>query len=179
MPEEMKNDPQLYAGCMAGASLIDELKAMMEKAGFTGIRIEPKDESREFIRDWAPGRGVEDYVVSAYIEGVKPVSGSHACILRTMKHNRSKMSEKGSPLDPGGSMFDGFNIVLAAIVIAIVLFILKAVRQTKADIDKGLKGVGPAKRDAYYKTACRKNTRAERKMPPLWQAALWHAGNGE
>lgn len=74
MPEEMKNDPMLHAGCMAGASLIDDLEAMMKQAGFTDIRIAPKDESREFIRDWAPGRGVEDYVVSAYIEARKPVS---------------------------------------------------------------------------------------------------------
>jgi len=72
MPEEMKNDPLLHAGCMAGASLIDELEAMMAAAGFEQIRIVPKDESREFIRDWAPGRGVEAYVVSAYIEAVKP-----------------------------------------------------------------------------------------------------------
>ncbi len=72
MPEEMKNDPQLHAGCMAGASLIEDLEAMMAAAGFACIRIRPKDESREFIRDWAPGRGVEDYVVSAYIEAVKP-----------------------------------------------------------------------------------------------------------
>jgi len=72
MPAEMKNDPKLHAGCMAGASLIDELEQMMRDAGFRAIRIMPKDESREFIRDWAPGRGVEDYVVSAYIEAVKP-----------------------------------------------------------------------------------------------------------
>ncbi len=72
MPEEMKNDPVLHAGCMAGASLIDELEMMMSEAGFENIRIVPKDESREFIRDWAPGRGVEEYVVSAYIEAVKP-----------------------------------------------------------------------------------------------------------
>ncbi|WP_167630990.1 arsenite methyltransferase [Mariprofundus ferrooxydans] len=72
MPDEMKNDPILHAGCMAGASLIEELESMMTEAGFTEIRIEPKDESRTFIRDWAPGRGVEDYVVSAYIEAVKP-----------------------------------------------------------------------------------------------------------
>lgn len=72
MPDEMKNDPMLHAGCMAGASLIDELEAMMAEAGFEQIRIAAKDESREFIRDWAPGRGVEDYVVSAYIEAVKP-----------------------------------------------------------------------------------------------------------
>ncbi|MFQ5519429.1 MAG: arsenite methyltransferase [Mariprofundus sp.] len=72
MPEEMKNDPILHAGCMAGASLIDELEAMMSDVGFEQVRIVPKDESREFIRDWAPGRGVEAYVVSAYIEAVKP-----------------------------------------------------------------------------------------------------------
>ena len=72
MPEEMKNDPILHAGCMAGASLIDELEMMMNEAGFEKVRIIPKGESREFIRDWAPGRGVEAYVVSAYIEAVKP-----------------------------------------------------------------------------------------------------------
>jgi len=82
MPEEMKNDPILHAGCMAGASLIDELETMMIKAGFEMVSIIPKDESREFIRDWAPGRGVEAYVVSAYIEAVKPggcCSGSTCC----------------------------------------------------------------------------------------------------
>jgi len=72
MPEEMKSDPVLHAGCMAGASMIDELETMMADAGFEQISIVPKDESREFIRDWAPGRGVEAYVVSAYIEAVKP-----------------------------------------------------------------------------------------------------------
>jgi len=72
MPEDMKNDPMLHAGCMAGASLVDDLETMMKEAGFEKICIVPKDESREFIRDWAPGRGVEDYVVSAYIEAVKP-----------------------------------------------------------------------------------------------------------
>ncbi len=72
LPEDMKNDPALHAGCMAGASLIDELEDMMRTAGFIDIRITPRDESREFIRDWAPGRGVEDYVVSANIEALKP-----------------------------------------------------------------------------------------------------------
>lgn len=75
MPEEMKNDPLLHAGCMAGASLIDELKAMIAAAGFCAVRIAPKDESKEFIKDWAPGRGVEDYVLSATIEAVKPGGG--------------------------------------------------------------------------------------------------------
>lgn len=75
MPEEMKNDPQLHAGCMAGAELIDDLERMIVDAGFCNVRIAPKDESREFIKDWAPGRGVEDYVLSATIEAVKPGGG--------------------------------------------------------------------------------------------------------
>ncbi len=76
MPEDMKNDPLLHAGCMAGASMIEDLEAMMKEAGFANIKIAPKDESREFIKDWAPGKGVEDYVLSATIEAIKPNSGS-------------------------------------------------------------------------------------------------------
>jgi arsenite methyltransferase len=48
------------------------LQGMLEQVSFTEIRITPKDESREFISDWVPGSGVEDYVVSAHIEAVKP-----------------------------------------------------------------------------------------------------------
>ena len=72
IPEDMRNDKQLISGCMAGASLIDDLEAMMVDAGFEWVVIDPKDESHEFIRDWAPGRNVTDYVVSATIEAVKP-----------------------------------------------------------------------------------------------------------
>ncbi len=75
MPEEMKNDPQLHAGCMAGAELVEDLERMILDAGFCNVRIAPKDESRDFIKDWAPGRGVEDYVLSATIEAVKPGGG--------------------------------------------------------------------------------------------------------
>ena len=72
LPQELKADPTLYAGCMAGALQLDELETLLLEAGFINIQITPKDESREFIRDWAPGHGVEDYVVSAYIQAVKP-----------------------------------------------------------------------------------------------------------
>jgi arsenite methyltransferase len=75
LPEDMRNDPLLYSGCIAGAPLLDDLRAMLEAAGFAEIRITPKDESREFIRDWAPGRGVEHYVLSAHIEATRPVTG--------------------------------------------------------------------------------------------------------
>jgi SAM-dependent methyltransferase len=75
LPKEMREDPQLIAGCMGNASLIEDLEGLIRKAGFVDIRIEPKDESREFIKEWAPGRGVEEYVVSATIEAIKPGCG--------------------------------------------------------------------------------------------------------
>ncbi len=72
IPDALRSDLHLYSCCIGGASPIAEIEAGLASAGFGQIRVAPKDESREFIRDWAPGRGVEDYVVSATIEAVKP-----------------------------------------------------------------------------------------------------------
>ncbi len=77
LPDEIREDLQLYSGCMAGASHLDELAQILAESGFEDIRIAPKDESKDFIKDWAPGRGVEEYVVSATIEAVKP--GAKCC----------------------------------------------------------------------------------------------------
>ena len=71
LPDEIKNDKELLSGCMAGASTFDELRQMMEESGFKNIEISPKDESRSFIKDWAPGTNVEDFVISAYIQATK------------------------------------------------------------------------------------------------------------
>ena len=71
LPPEWRDDPVLHSGCMAGAAKIADLEAMLAAAGFSQIAIQPKDQSKEFIRDWAPGRGVEEYLVSATIEAVK------------------------------------------------------------------------------------------------------------
>lgn len=72
LPDEMRNDLNLYSGCMGGASLIDELESHMADAGFKEIKITPKDETKDFIKDWAPDTNITDYVVSAHIEAVKP-----------------------------------------------------------------------------------------------------------
>jgi len=74
LPEHLRQDQALYAGCVGGAVSIPELTAMLESNGFTDIRISPKDASRSFIRDWAPGTAIEDFVVSANIEAVKPAA---------------------------------------------------------------------------------------------------------
>lgn len=77
LPEEMRNDPMLIAGCMGNAAMIEELELAIKEAGFDKVTIQPKDESKEFIRDWAPDHNVTDYVVSATIEAVK--SDPNAC----------------------------------------------------------------------------------------------------
>jgi arsenite methyltransferase len=72
LPAEVRGDWAAYTGCMAGASQINELEEMLRQAGFVEIKIAPKDASRSFIREWLPGKRIEDYVVSATIEAVKP-----------------------------------------------------------------------------------------------------------
>lgn len=72
IPEEVRNDLALYSSCIAGAVTIAEQEAMLGESGFHKILIQPKDESRRFIREWAPGRKIEDYIASASIEAVKP-----------------------------------------------------------------------------------------------------------
>jgi hypothetical protein len=57
---------------MAGASQITELESMLQASGFSGIKIAPKDSSRSFIREWLPGKKIEDYLISATVEAVKP-----------------------------------------------------------------------------------------------------------
>jgi arsenite methyltransferase len=68
LPDEVKGDWAAYTGCMAGASQIADLERMLQSAGFADIKIRPKDTSRSFIREWLPGKRVEDYLVSATIE---------------------------------------------------------------------------------------------------------------
>ncbi len=71
LPDDIKNNSTLYSACVSGASTIDELHDLLQSAGFKNISITPKDESREFIKDWAPGTSIEDYVISAYIQASK------------------------------------------------------------------------------------------------------------
>ena len=74
LPDEVRGDWAAYTGCMAGASQVRELEQMLEAVGFRRVRIAPKDTSRSFIREWLPGSRVEDYLVSATIEAIKPTA---------------------------------------------------------------------------------------------------------
>lgn len=71
LPDDVKADWTAYTGCIAGASQITDLERMLKTAGFNDVKIAPKNSSRSFIREWLPGKGIEDYLVSATIEAVK------------------------------------------------------------------------------------------------------------
>jgi arsenite methyltransferase len=72
LPAEIKNDIALISGCVGGAEKIEDIESMLAESGFEEIKIQPKNESRDSIREWFPGRNLEDYVTSATIEAIKP-----------------------------------------------------------------------------------------------------------
>lgn len=74
VPESMRQDVELYTACAAGAALVEDVKATLRASGFGEIRIEPKPESRELIREIFPGRGLEAFFASASIEALKPTA---------------------------------------------------------------------------------------------------------
>ena len=72
LPEDVKSDLEAHAGCIAGALRIDLLRKILKDSGFEQIEVALKEESRAFIRDWMPGKGLENYIVSALIQAAKP-----------------------------------------------------------------------------------------------------------
>jgi len=71
LPDEVKSDMALLGSCVSGAAMIPELEEMLGEIGFGDVDIKTAAESREFIREWAPGSNMEDFVVSATIEATK------------------------------------------------------------------------------------------------------------
>lgn len=73
IPEEIRSNLEAISACVGGAATIDETEVMLKQCGFESIRITKKHISKDLINEWAPGSNAGDYVVSAYIEAVKPV----------------------------------------------------------------------------------------------------------
>ena len=71
LPEQIKNDLAMLAGCIAGAEYVENLRTMLEQAGFKDIRLTPKENSRDILSSWVPDSQAEDYVASYIIEATK------------------------------------------------------------------------------------------------------------
>jgi SAM-dependent methyltransferase len=72
LPDEIRKNLALLTACIGGAATIEDTEEMLKETGFQDIKIKPNEKSGAFFREWIPGKSVEDYVVSAYIEAIKP-----------------------------------------------------------------------------------------------------------
>ncbi|MBL6991932.1 MAG: arsenite methyltransferase [Bacteriovoracaceae bacterium] len=71
IPEALKDDLGLYAGCMAGAETISEIKKLLLEVGLKNVNITPAKNANDAIRSWSSESCLENYVVSAMIEAQK------------------------------------------------------------------------------------------------------------
>lgn len=71
LPEDLRSDPALLCGCVAGAISPERTETLLREAGFADVTIAVKPESRETVASWAPGRGIENCVASAVVEARK------------------------------------------------------------------------------------------------------------
>ena len=72
-PEAVQESLDMLCGCVSGAASAAEVETVLEEIGFADVEISVRErESRDFIREWAPGSGIEDYVAAATIEAEKP-----------------------------------------------------------------------------------------------------------
>jgi len=83
LPENIKELAAALVGCVAGAVLVEETRAMLEKTGFNSIALMPKPDYVRNMQDWndplykqiaealPKGQEMADYVVSLDIEARK------------------------------------------------------------------------------------------------------------
>ncbi len=79
IPERLRGTDSALTDCIGGAAHVDKLERMLTEAGFAGVAVRPRPESREFTKDWMPGTGIEEYVASATVEAVKPAAVRSCC----------------------------------------------------------------------------------------------------
>ena len=72
LPEDVRSDLRLISACIGGATQVTALEAMLLDAGFVDVAVEPNEESRALIGEWAPGTRAEESIVSASIRARKP-----------------------------------------------------------------------------------------------------------
>jgi len=76
LPPDIRHNLSLLTGCVGGAECIEDVEQLLWEAGFKDVRIESLAQSREFIKEWFPGYGIEDYIVSASISAIKPAESN-------------------------------------------------------------------------------------------------------
>ncbi len=90
LPESVRQMVQALVGCVAGAVLVDETRAMLEEANLSGITLTPKPGYVEAMTQWSDplyqqilqklpaGAKASDYITSLEISATKP-AGKCCC----------------------------------------------------------------------------------------------------
>jgi arsenite methyltransferase len=73
LPEAVRKDLSLVSACVGGAESVEFIKNILEATGFQEVKVTPLEASRDFIREWLPGTGLESALASARIEASKPL----------------------------------------------------------------------------------------------------------
>jgi ubiquinone/menaquinone biosynthesis C-methylase UbiE len=91
IPEELRKDMALWAGCLSGSLADDDYRAKLKAAGFTNIGIEPThtytvEDAKAWFKDMglnpsqlALAAHADGKVYSAFIRATKPRSGGGCC----------------------------------------------------------------------------------------------------
>lgn len=77
IPDALRNDVSAVCGCVGGAASLDEVRAMLTKAGFKSIEITVAPNSAQIVDSWMPG--VSKYIASATIEARREAEKAACC----------------------------------------------------------------------------------------------------
>jgi thioredoxin type arsenate reductase len=84
LPDAVRADLEALVGCVAGAMLVDEMRALAHRAGLRQLRLEAKSDYIDAMTDWQDplylkivaalpeGARVSDFVTSLNVTAVKP-----------------------------------------------------------------------------------------------------------
>jgi len=93
LPDEVRKDLSLISACIGGAEGVESIKKMLEETGFEEVKVTPVEASRDFIREWLPGKGLENAIASARIEAVKPLEKGQGLDQKGLKKNPMESKE--------------------------------------------------------------------------------------
>lgn len=70
IPAELQTQAAALAGCISGASPLEEVKALLAKAGFVDVQVTIAPRSAEIVDSWL--EGASKFIASATIEARRP-----------------------------------------------------------------------------------------------------------
>lgn len=72
LPADLREQLPAIGACLGGAITQDEMGHLLATAGFTGVQVVRREESRRLIATWGDNPALADHLVSAMISARKP-----------------------------------------------------------------------------------------------------------